>query len=81
MLPLNDPSLLRQSALIGARWVDASPENGMVGYNTGLISTAEIPFGGVKMSGLGREGSRHGLVDFMELKYLCMGGIDAPEGL
>lgn len=50
---------------------------GMVGINTGLISTAEAPFGGVKMSGLGREGSRHGLDDFMELKYLCMGGIDA----
>ncbi len=52
---------------------------GMVGINTGLISTAEAPFGGVKMSGLGREGSRHGLDDFMELKYLCMGGIDAAE--
>ena len=54
-------------------------EYGMVGINTGLISTAEAPFGGVKMSGLGREGSRHGLDDFMELKYLCMGGINAPE--
>jgi succinate-semialdehyde dehydrogenase/glutarate-semialdehyde dehydrogenase len=52
---------------------------GMVGINTGLISTAEAPFGGVKMSGLGREGSRHGLDDFMELKYLCMGGIDAAD--
>ncbi len=53
---------------------------GMVGINTGLISTAEAPFGGVKMSGLGREGSHHGLDDFMELKYLCMGGIgDADE--
>ncbi len=52
---------------------------GMVGINTGLISTAEAPFGGVKMSGLGREGSRHGLDDFMELKYLCMGGIN-PAG-
>ncbi|MBO9451340.1 NAD-dependent succinate-semialdehyde dehydrogenase [Tropicibacter sp. R16_0] len=54
-------------------------EYGMVGINTGLISTAEAPFGGVKMSGLGREGSRYGLDDFMELKYLCMGGIDAAE--
>lgn len=52
---------------------------GMVGINTGLISTAEAPFGGVKMSGLGREGSRHGLDDFMELKYLCMGGINAVD--
>ena len=49
---------------------------GMVGVNTGLISTAEAPFGGVKMSGLGREGSRYGLEDFMETKYVCMGGID-----
>ena len=52
---------------------------GMVGINTGLISTAEAPFGGVKMSGLGREGSRHGLDDFMELKYLCMGGIESAD--
>ncbi|MEM9633385.1 MAG: NADP-dependent succinate-semialdehyde dehydrogenase [Pseudomonadota bacterium] len=51
-------------------------EYGMVGINTGLISTAEAPFGGVKSSGLGREGSRYGLEDFLELKYLCMGGID-----
>lgn len=49
---------------------------GMVGINTGLISTEIAPFGGVKMSGLGREGSSHGLDEFMELKYLCMGGID-----
>ncbi|MFT7650905.1 MAG: succinate-semialdehyde dehydrogenase/glutarate-semialdehyde dehydrogenase [Limisphaerales bacterium] len=57
--------------------VSEALEYGMVGINTGLISTAEAPFGGVKMSGLGREGSRHGMDDFMELKYLCMGGIDA----
>jgi len=50
---------------------------GMVGVNTGLISTAEAPFGGVKSSGLGREGSRHGLDDYLEIKYICMGGIDA----
>ncbi|WP_120632748.1 NAD-dependent succinate-semialdehyde dehydrogenase [Ruegeria sp. EL01] len=56
--------------------VSEALDYGMVGINTGLISTAEAPFGGVKMSGLGREGSRHGLDDFMELKYLCMGGID-----
>ncbi|MES2301681.1 MAG: NAD-dependent succinate-semialdehyde dehydrogenase [Pseudomonadota bacterium] len=48
-------------------------ETGIVGINTGLISTAVAPFGGVKQSGLGREGSRHGLDDYMELKYLCMG--------
>jgi succinate-semialdehyde dehydrogenase/glutarate-semialdehyde dehydrogenase len=50
-------------------------EYGMVGINTGLISTAEVPFGGVKQSGLGREGSRHGLDDYLEIKYLCLGGI------
>ncbi|WP_336951543.1 NAD-dependent succinate-semialdehyde dehydrogenase [Sphingobium aromaticivastans] len=48
-------------------------ETGIVGINTGLISTAVAPFGGVKQSGLGREGSRHGLDDYMEVKYLCMG--------
>jgi succinate-semialdehyde dehydrogenase/glutarate-semialdehyde dehydrogenase len=50
-------------------------EYGMVGINTGLISTAEVPFGGVKQSGLGREGSRHGIDDYVEIKYLCLGGI------
>ena len=57
--------------------VSEALDYGMVGVNTGLISTAEAPFGGVKMSGLGREGSRYGLDDFMEMKYVCMGGIDA----
>jgi succinate-semialdehyde dehydrogenase/glutarate-semialdehyde dehydrogenase len=47
-------------------------ETGMVGINTGLISTEVAPFGGVKQSGLGREGSRHGIEDYVELKYLCM---------
>ncbi|KXF91619.1 NAD-dependent succinate-semialdehyde dehydrogenase [Phaeobacter inhibens] len=55
--------------------VSEALEYGMVGVNTGLISTAEAPFGGVKMSGLGREGSRHGIEDFLELKYVCLGGI------
>jgi len=50
-------------------------EYGMVGVNTGLISTAEVPFGGVKQSGLGREGSHHGIEDYVEMKYLCLGGI------
>jgi succinate-semialdehyde dehydrogenase/glutarate-semialdehyde dehydrogenase len=50
-------------------------EYGMVGINTGLISTEVAPFGGVKASGLGREGSRHGIEDYLELKYLCLGGI------
>jgi succinate-semialdehyde dehydrogenase/glutarate-semialdehyde dehydrogenase len=51
-------------------------ESGMVGVNTGLISTAEAPFGGVKQSGLGREGSSYGLDEFLEIKYVCLGGVD-----
>ncbi|MEO1550214.1 MAG: NAD-dependent succinate-semialdehyde dehydrogenase [Pseudomonadota bacterium] len=47
-------------------------EYGMVGINTGLISTEVAPFGGVKQSGLGREGSRHGIEEYLEMKYLCM---------
>jgi len=50
-------------------------ESGMVGINTGLISTEVAPFGGVKQSGLGREGSKYGTEDFLEIKYLCMGEI------
>ncbi|MBZ7923767.1 NADP-dependent succinate-semialdehyde dehydrogenase [Ensifer adhaerens] len=50
-------------------------EYGMVGVNTGLISTAEAPFGGVKLSGLGREGSRYGIEEFTEIKYVCLGGV------
>ena len=47
-------------------------ESGMVGINTGLVSTAEAPFGGIKQSGQGREGSRHGVEDYLEMKYLCI---------
>lgn len=50
-------------------------EYGIVGINTGLISTTVAPFGGVKESGTGREGSKYGIEDFLEIKYLCMGGI------
>jgi succinate-semialdehyde dehydrogenase / glutarate-semialdehyde dehydrogenase len=50
-------------------------EYGMVGVNTGLISTAEAPFGGIKSSGLGREGSKYGIEEFVEIKYVCLGGI------
>jgi len=53
-------------------------EYGIVGINTGLISTAVAPFGGVKESGMGREGSKYGVEDYLEIKYMCMGGID-PE--
>ena len=51
-------------------------ETGMVGVNTGLISTEVAPFGGVKQSGLGREGSKYGIEDFLEIKNVCIGGID-----
>lgn len=47
-------------------------EYGMVGINTGLISNEVAPFGGIKQSGLGREGSRHGMDDYLEMKYLCI---------
>ncbi|THK35172.1 NAD-dependent succinate-semialdehyde dehydrogenase [Ensifer sp. MPMI2T] len=50
-------------------------EYGMVGINTGRMSSEAAPFGGVKQSGIGREGSRHGLEDYLEMKYLCMGGL------
>jgi succinate-semialdehyde dehydrogenase/glutarate-semialdehyde dehydrogenase len=52
-------------------------EYGIVGVNEGIISTEVAPFGGVKESGLGREGSKYGIEDFMEIKYMCMGGINA----
>ena len=51
-------------------------ESGIVGINEGLISTEVAPFGGVKASGLGREGSKYGIEDYLEIKYLCLGGID-----
>ena len=53
-------------------------EYGIVGLNTGLISTEVAPFGGVKESGFGREGSHYGILDYTELKYLCIGGITPP---
>lgn len=63
---------------IGRIWrVAEALEYGMVGINEGLISTEVAPFGGVKESGLGREGSRHGIEDYLEMKYLCMGGLSA----
>ena len=55
--------------------VSEALEYGMVGVNTGMISTEIAPFGGVKSSGLGREGSRHGLDDYLEMKYVCIAGI------
>jgi succinate-semialdehyde dehydrogenase/glutarate-semialdehyde dehydrogenase len=62
---------------IGRIWrVAEGVEYGIVGINTGIISTEVAPFGGMKESGLGREGSKYGIDDFVEIKYLCMGGID-----
>ena len=62
---------------IGRIWrVAEGLEYGIVGINEGIISTEVAPFGGVKESGLGREGSRYGIEDYLEIKYLCMGGIN-----
>ncbi|ODS05005.1 NAD-dependent succinate-semialdehyde dehydrogenase [Vibrio scophthalmi] len=62
---------------LGRSWrVSDALEVGMVGINEGLISTAAAPFGGVKESGLGREGSRHGMEEFLEMKYRLMGGLN-----
>ena len=62
---------------LGRVWrVAEALEYGIVGINTGLISTEVAPFGGVKESGIGREGSKYGLEEFLEIKYLCLGGID-----
>lgn len=62
---------------IGRIWrVAEGLEFGMVGINEGIISNAAAPFGGMKQSGNGREGSKYGLDDYLEIKYLCMGGVD-----
>ena len=59
---------------IGRVWrVAERIETGIVGANTGLISTEVAPFGGVKHSGLGREGSKYGIDDYLQIKYLCLG--------
>jgi len=61
---------------IGRIWrVAEALEYGMVGINEGIISTEVAPFGGVKQSGIGREGSKYGIEEYLEIKYLCMGGI------
>ena len=63
---------------VGRIWrVAEGLEYGMVGINEGIISNAAAPFGGVKESGLGREGSRHGMDEYLEIKYLCFGGVTA----
>ena len=65
---------------IGRVWrVAEQLEYGMVGINTGIMSTESAPFGGIKESGIGREGSRYGMDEFLEMKYLCLGGLDLPD--
>ena len=62
---------------IGRVWrVSEALEYGIVGINAGIISTEVAPFGGVKESGVGREGSKYGIEDYLEMKYLCLGGVD-----
>jgi len=62
---------------IGRVWrVTEKLEYGIVGVNTGIISTEVAPFGGVKQSGNGREGSKYGIDDYLEIKYMCLGGLD-----
>jgi len=62
---------------IGRVWrVAEGIESGIIGINVGIISTEVAPFGGVKESGIGREGSKYGIEEFLEVKYLCMGGLD-----
>jgi succinate-semialdehyde dehydrogenase / glutarate-semialdehyde dehydrogenase len=61
---------------VGRIWRTAEAlEYGMVGINTGMISTEVVPFGGMKQSGLGREGSHYGIDEYLEVKYLCFGGV------
>ena len=61
---------------VGRVWrVAEALEYGMVGINEGIISTELAPFGGFKESGLGREGGAHGIDEFVETKYMCLGGI------
>ena len=61
---------------IARSWrVSEALEYGLVGVNEGLISTEVAPFGGVKQSGLGREGSKYGMDEYLEIKYICMGNL------
>ena len=52
----------------------------MVGINTGRMSSESAPFGGIKESGIGREGSRYGIEEYLEMKYLCLGGLGQSAG-
>jgi succinate-semialdehyde dehydrogenase / glutarate-semialdehyde dehydrogenase len=62
---------------VGRVWrVGEGLDYGIVGVNTGFVSTEVAPFGGMKESGIGREGSKYGIEDWLEIKYIAMGGID-----
>jgi succinate-semialdehyde dehydrogenase/glutarate-semialdehyde dehydrogenase len=62
---------------VGRIWrVSEALEYGIIGINTGFISTEVAPFGGMKESGIGREGSKYGIDEWLELKYLALGGVD-----
>ncbi|MFQ6024589.1 MAG: aldehyde dehydrogenase family protein, partial [Acidiferrobacterales bacterium] len=62
---------------IGRIWrVSEALEYGIIGANEGIISNEVAPFGGMKESGIGREGSKYGMDEYLEIKYLCLGGID-----
>ena len=56
--------------------VSEALETGIVGVNEGAVSSEMIPFGGFKQSGLGREGSKYGMEEYLEMKYMCLGGIE-----
>jgi succinate-semialdehyde dehydrogenase/glutarate-semialdehyde dehydrogenase len=63
---------------IGRSWrVAEALETGMVGINTPLIANESMPFGGIKESGIGREGSKYGIDEWVEIKYMCFGGLEA----
>jgi succinate-semialdehyde dehydrogenase/glutarate-semialdehyde dehydrogenase len=62
---------------IGRVWrIAEALEVGMVGINVGLMANEAVPFGGIKQSGVGREGARQGIEEYLEIKYICMGGIE-----
>ena len=56
--------------------VSEALETGIVGVNEGAVSSEMVPFGGIKQSGLGREGSKYGMEEYLEMKYICLGGIE-----
>ena len=56
--------------------VSEALETGIVGINEGAVSSEVVPFGGIKQSGLGREGSKYGMEEYLEMKYMCLGGIE-----